>query len=363
MNNAITNSDMRYLYSSVLMETMNRSDLPDDIFGIPEERKYPLDTKEHVYSAVKLFNHVSPKYEEELATNIIAKIKEYGIDDIEPGKANRFSKYYTKPVSEMSLNEQIWGSGYDELSVEERANRRKLVAMDNGPIDPKRIDPNGNYIQNPTVPVTEAPKEDEDLDDIESQSNDYTDDIDIGEDIEDEEPIEDESIDDEEPVADEDSDTESESDDTTDPVEDDDMPNDYTDDVDTDDGIEGEDTGDDEMSEDENVDETEETEESSDNNDIKNYNLLIDFQKLYKSLEGILTGLKTTSYKTSLQNSVLKRVMTNLDKLRSEVVNYIEFNFGKDYNVNLYYFNIYVQLLKITLEMMNRMGELYEENI
>jgi hypothetical protein len=56
-------------------------------------------------------------------------------------------------------------------------------------------------------------------------------------------------------------------------------------------------------------------------------------------------------------------VMTNLDKLRSEVVNYIEFNFGKDYNANLYYFNIYVQLLKITLEMMNRMGDLYEENI
>ena len=375
MNNAITSNDMRYLYCSVLMETAKRSDLPDNMFGIPEERKYPLDTKEHVYSAVKLFNHVSPKYEEELATNIITKIKEYDITDIEPGKANRFSKYYKKPVSEMSLNEQIWGLGYDELSIEERARRRKLVAMDDGPIDPKHIDSNGNYIQNPKVPVTEAPKRDDDLDDIESQSNDYTDDIDTGDDTEDAGNDADiDTEDDANDYTDDVDDTEDAPADDEDPnmgedEEDDadfadvDEPNDYTDDVDTDMDDTGDETGDDGASEDEYASEDEDYEESNDNNDIKNYNLLIEFQKLYKSLEGILAGLKTTSYKTSLQNSVLKRVIGNIDKLKYEVVNYIEFNFGKDYNVNLYYFNIYIQLLKITLEMANRMGDLCKENI
>ena len=91
-NNVNDTSNYR-LAESYIMET-KRSNLPDDMFGIPEERKYPLDTKKHVYSAVKLFNHVSPQYEEKLARNIINKINEYGITDINPGENNRFSKYY-----------------------------------------------------------------------------------------------------------------------------------------------------------------------------------------------------------------------------------------------------------------------------
>ena len=91
-NNMNDTSSYR-LAESYIMET-KRSNLPDCVFGIPEERKYPLDTKKHVYSAVKLFNHVSPQYEEKLAKNIIKKINEYGITDIEPGENNRFSKSY-----------------------------------------------------------------------------------------------------------------------------------------------------------------------------------------------------------------------------------------------------------------------------
>ena len=100
MNDNITRNDMKYLYTCILNETTSRSELPDEIFGVPEERKYPLDTKEHVYSAVKLFNHVNKKYEEELADKINKKIKEYNITDINPGPTNRFSKYYNQPVKE-----------------------------------------------------------------------------------------------------------------------------------------------------------------------------------------------------------------------------------------------------------------------
>ena len=39
--------------STVNLET-KRSDLPDSSFGIPEDRKYPLNSKKHVLSAIKL---------------------------------------------------------------------------------------------------------------------------------------------------------------------------------------------------------------------------------------------------------------------------------------------------------------------
>ena len=34
-----------------------RSELPDEAFGIPEDRKFPLDTKKRVISAIRLFGH------------------------------------------------------------------------------------------------------------------------------------------------------------------------------------------------------------------------------------------------------------------------------------------------------------------
>lgn len=73
--------------------SMKRSKLPDDVFGIPELRKYPMPDKKHVISAIKLFNHVTPKYEEELAKNIIKNIKKYKIDTSFIGEKNRLQKY------------------------------------------------------------------------------------------------------------------------------------------------------------------------------------------------------------------------------------------------------------------------------
>ena len=74
-------------------EETKRSELPDDAFGIPEERKYPLDSEEHVRSAIKLFNHVNDKYEAKLAKNIIKKMYDYNINDVNIGPNNRLSKY------------------------------------------------------------------------------------------------------------------------------------------------------------------------------------------------------------------------------------------------------------------------------
>ena len=71
-----------------------RSELPDDAFGIPSKRKFPLDTEKHVRSAIKFFNYVDPEDEEELAKRIIAAMKKFGINDIKYSEKNRFFKYY-----------------------------------------------------------------------------------------------------------------------------------------------------------------------------------------------------------------------------------------------------------------------------
>lgn len=81
-----------------------RSELPDSEFGVPEERKFPLDTEAHVRSAIKFFNYVEPKYEAELARRIIAKMKKFNITDVHVSEKNRFSKYY-HPKKESSVKE------------------------------------------------------------------------------------------------------------------------------------------------------------------------------------------------------------------------------------------------------------------
>lgn len=87
-----------------------RSELDDSEFGIPSQRKYPLDSEAHVRSAIKFFNYVDEEHEEELAKNIIKAMKKYGIDDVKISDKNRLSKYIKKkPVKEnTSINEEAY---------------------------------------------------------------------------------------------------------------------------------------------------------------------------------------------------------------------------------------------------------------
>lgn len=85
---------------------MKRSELPDEVFGIPQERKYPMPDKKHTESAIKLFNHVDPKYEEQLAKKVIANMKKYDIDPKMVGKNNRLRKYLPKDM----VNEAATGT-------------------------------------------------------------------------------------------------------------------------------------------------------------------------------------------------------------------------------------------------------------
>ena len=75
-----------------------RSELPDSVFGIPQERKYPMPDEKHTRSAIKLFNHVEPKYEEQLAKAVIKNMKKYNIDGSIVGPNNRLRKYLPKDM-------------------------------------------------------------------------------------------------------------------------------------------------------------------------------------------------------------------------------------------------------------------------
>lgn len=79
-------------------EKIQESRLPSDPsvdpqFGVPSQKKYPLFDEQHVRSAIKLFGHVDPAYERELARAIIAKMKKYNIPYNSVGPDNRLYKY------------------------------------------------------------------------------------------------------------------------------------------------------------------------------------------------------------------------------------------------------------------------------
>ena len=80
------------IQESSLLE-MKRSELDDSEFGLPELRKYPMPDKDHVLSAIKFFNYVSPENEKELAKNIKKKMKQYGVSSDHVGEKNRLKKY------------------------------------------------------------------------------------------------------------------------------------------------------------------------------------------------------------------------------------------------------------------------------
>lgn len=292
-----------------------RSDLPDDAFGIPEERKYPLDTEEHVRSAIKLFNHVDDKYEAELAKNIIKQMEKYKIDDITIGEKNRLSKY----IVNESLRPIMEAPGDDEED-ELTDYTDDADADSSGELDDELTD----YTDDAT---------DDDLSDNDDEATDYTED----------EPEED---------------SEGNIEDDEGSFDDTDELTDYTDDIDDGDSEDiSTDDSESDMSDDEG-----QNNNSDENSIVKNYNLILDFQTLFRYLEEICGSLESTVFKTPIQNSALTQIVNNMRKIRNNVANYIEFNFGTDYVTNLYNYNIFVKALKLNLEMLRLTKDLHTED-
>ena len=110
----------------------NRSELDDSEFGIPELRKYPLDTEKHVRSAVRFFNYVEAKYEEELANRIIKAIKKFNITDIYFSENNRFFQYYKDAPKRNSVVKENTTEDIESILTEDvlsLANRENSINM------------------------------------------------------------------------------------------------------------------------------------------------------------------------------------------------------------------------------------------
>jgi hypothetical protein len=63
------------------------------IFGIPEEKKFPLNSKEEVLAAIRGFNSVAIEHEEKLAKAIIKQAKKFDVDLRVVPKTNKLFKY------------------------------------------------------------------------------------------------------------------------------------------------------------------------------------------------------------------------------------------------------------------------------
>ncbi len=78
---------------------LEKDEFPEDCYGLPKRKAYPMPDEKHVRSAIKFFNYAKRKEERELADNINRFIRKYKIKDLNVGKNNRFKKYY-KPITE-----------------------------------------------------------------------------------------------------------------------------------------------------------------------------------------------------------------------------------------------------------------------
>ena len=109
-------------------------------YGVPQLNKFPLPDARHVKSAIKFFNYVPPKYEKQLASAIIRRMKEYGLsfDDFTVGEENRFKKYVPDTyLAHHGILGQKWGKkngppyplgAGDHSAAEKKAGWRKSLA-------------------------------------------------------------------------------------------------------------------------------------------------------------------------------------------------------------------------------------------
>ena len=79
-------------YITLFEAATKRKNLPDSAFGT-SDRKFPLDTKNHVISAIKLFSHYHGNEKKELADKIFNAMKKYGISMDYIGKNNPLRNY------------------------------------------------------------------------------------------------------------------------------------------------------------------------------------------------------------------------------------------------------------------------------
>lgn len=57
-----------------------KKELPDNVFGLPERREYPMPDAAHVRAAEAYFRYCPDDLKPKLAKAILARAKEFGVD-------------------------------------------------------------------------------------------------------------------------------------------------------------------------------------------------------------------------------------------------------------------------------------------
>lgn len=105
----------------------------------------------------------------------------------------------------------------------------------------------------------------------------------------------------------------------------------------------------------ENTSSDEQSNSSNTNILVKNFSLMRDFEKLYALITDNANTLNSTLKADPGQNRVLVQVSRNLNNIKDFILTFIQFHFKSDnYQYNLYYYEVVVQLLKLNLTMVEK---------
>ena len=69
-----------YLIMNDRLSYEEKKELPDNVFGLPERREYPMPDAAHVHAAEAYFRYCPENLKPKLARAILARAKEYGVD-------------------------------------------------------------------------------------------------------------------------------------------------------------------------------------------------------------------------------------------------------------------------------------------
>lgn len=106
------------------LSTEERNALPDKEFGLPEDRKYPLNDAEHIKSAIRFFNYCPKDKKHILAKNINKALKKNKMK-VNVGEENEFSKYIDSAFLNKSISES-----YEESIPEEYHELMRNYSVD-----------------------------------------------------------------------------------------------------------------------------------------------------------------------------------------------------------------------------------------
>ena len=106
-----------YLVDEAALRAKQRNEIPDEMFGLPDQRKYPLHDKKHVRLAIQMSGHLSNKSDiKKLAGNIAKRANDLNMD-ITVSKKNCLYDYMPKSMQESTEEDPM----YELTSMDEAA--------------------------------------------------------------------------------------------------------------------------------------------------------------------------------------------------------------------------------------------------